>query len=445
MRGELTKVCVVGLGPAGIAAALLLSKQKSIALTCLEAGNPPKERACTRLENEVCHKEEYCQIICGFGGCAFLNGGKISDFPAGEGLISVYGTPAKTKKALHQALKEISQYIAFEKSPVDRKAVKMEQDYFNKLGFNYKYYNAYLCEDKKRSDGLEKIYGELVSTGALFLFKTNLVRIQRNGRGFDLTVNNSNGFSIVHADYVILAVGRSGKEIINRVVEDLELEGKDNSVDVGVRLEFPTKLFPTTTVHNDLKLKFNRARTFCVCKDGHVIEYYVNGLMLTEGCCSSIKSGFTNLGITIRWQPSTKKDGLQEDFREQFRRLYNGKTISQGLDMYLSPYLNSDSLFGKKYSTNTLLPEPFAIPVMEAVYYFSLRLLPKERWQDVTVFAPELDFGGVSLPLDKNFSVAPNIYLIGDCTGRFRGILQAWSSGRTAAKKILGECNENHK
>lgn len=92
----------------------------------------------------------------------------------------------------------------------------------------------------------------------------------------------------------------------------LNLRGKENHIDVGVRLEFPTDLYPDITkYHNDLKLLFNNARTFCVCKDGRVTHYWLEGIFFMEGNYNpNDKSGFTNLGILMRLKPSRENEAI---------------------------------------------------------------------------------------------------------------------------------------
>ena len=60
----------------------------------------------------------------------------------------------------------------------------------------------------------------------------------------------------------------------------------------------------------------------------------------------------------------------------------------------------------------------------------------------MNIFAPEVDYNGLSFPVNSDFSIIPRLYLIGDCTGRFRGILQAFCSGSICAESIIDGENE---
>ena len=87
------EACIVGLGPAGIGAALTLSNSNLASrVLCLDAGHHPSIKSCSVLQNNSCKKEKPCQMISGFGGCSLLGAGKISAFPAGSKLGAILGS-----------------------------------------------------------------------------------------------------------------------------------------------------------------------------------------------------------------------------------------------------------------------------------------------------------------------------------------------------------------
>jgi len=77
--------------------------------------------------------------------------------------------------------------------------------------------------------------------------------------------------------------------------------------------------------------------------------------------------------------------------------------------------------------------------IKNAVYYFVDRIFPKDYWENIVVFAPEIHYTGLSFPVKSDFSVIPKMYLIGECTGKFRGVLQSFTSGMFCAESIIGE------
>ena len=111
-----TKICIVGMGPAGIGAVLTLSKLvDSIEVVGLDAGNIANKRQCSAVNGEACDREEFCQMTCGFGGCSLLSGGKISIFPAGRSFALILGSEERARSEMLKAFNILSKYLTFNK------------------------------------------------------------------------------------------------------------------------------------------------------------------------------------------------------------------------------------------------------------------------------------------------------------------------------------------
>ena len=138
-------------------------------------------------------------------------------------------------------------------------------------------------------------------------------------------------------------------------------------------------------------------------------------------------------------------------FKKRTLKLTKGKPGVQTLNEYLAinnaskrsdlPFKPSIS-YWEKANINNLFPSSISEKIKKAVYYFVSRLFPKDYWQNVIIFAPEVHYAGHSFPVKSDFSILPRMYLIGECTGRFRGILQAFTSGMICAENIIGEIND---
>jgi uncharacterized FAD-dependent dehydrogenase len=321
------------------------------------------------------------------------------------------------------------------------------------LGFYYKYYDVYVYDQEKLQRAYQKVFSQLRSAGISILLDTELTEIDCEEGGFKLVAKQGKESLTIFTKYLVVGVGRLGRSILKSLNVELNLGGKENYLDVGVRLEFPTDLYPDIIkYHNDLKLLFNDARTFCVCKDGKVAPYLLEHIFFTEGYYNpKDRSGFTNLGIIVRLKPSGQNEIIYDEIKKRLLRVSSGKPVCQILSDYLgvspknhasSKWVASSISFWVQGDVNQCFPEPISKKIKEAVYYFGSRLFPKDRLDEVNVFAPEVDYGGLSFPLNSDFSIIPRLYLIGDCTGRFRGILQAFCSGIVCAESIIGGKNE---
>ena len=91
---------IIGMGPAGIGMAMsLCGTSSNIKNTiCFERGSYPNEKNCSAfLQNECCYSN-VCTVISGIGGASTLSSGKISNFPAGSGLVEFFDSEQQLKE-----------------------------------------------------------------------------------------------------------------------------------------------------------------------------------------------------------------------------------------------------------------------------------------------------------------------------------------------------------
>jgi len=174
-----TKICIVGLGPAGIASALIFWKHGLAKdLICIDAGNL-SNRNCPVLSNQECIKTEPCQILSGLGGCS-LFGGKISNFPAGGGLVSILGSKGKALEKTEKALKFIANNIFLEDAKITNKNIEEAREFFNQLGFKFKHYNVYTYNTEELRKMFHNVIFSLTSDKATILFRTRMINMEIN-------------------------------------------------------------------------------------------------------------------------------------------------------------------------------------------------------------------------------------------------------------------------
>jgi len=448
-----TKICIIGLGPAGIGTAFTFWKHGfSKNLICIDAGNL-NNRNCPVLFNQKCIKIEPCQVLSGLGGCS-LFGGKISHFPAGGGLVNILGSKEKALKEIEKAFKYISYNIFLKGTEMINKDIEEAREFFNQLGFKYKYYKVYTYNAKELRKMFHNVISSLVSDGARIFFNTHMIDIKKIEKDNFMVLAKQAGKNIViHTNYLVIGVGRLGISLLKGLNSKFKLGGKENHLEVGVRIEFPTRLCPNIDkYHKDLKLLFGDARTYCLCKNGKIALYHIDGVCFTEGYFTSESStDLTNIGILVRLKPSSHNNKILYEIRKKTLKLTKGKPGVQTLNEYLAmnnaskkanlPFKPSIS-YWEKANINNLFPSSISEKMKNAVHYFVSRIFPKNYWKNVIVFAPEVHYTGPSFPVKSDFSILPRMYLIGECTGRFRGILQAFTSGMICAENIIGEIND---
>lgn len=445
------RICIVGMGPAGIGVALALSESNLASkVLCLEAGKEPKLRGCSVLQNRDCSHEDPCQMISGFGGCSLLGGGKISTLPAGENLVAVVGSRVLVERKLTEAFERLDAHLSLRGCAVSLKQKRAAACYYRGLGFDYRYYDSFLYDPEELRDTYTRLLGQLGSAGTQVLLATSLVTVEQGDDHLRLVAARSGKTITISTEYLVLGLGRMGQHVLAHLNRKLGWRGKPNKLDVGVRLEFPTSLFPGIDEHhNDLKLHFGKARTFCVCKDGWIAPYASDNVLFLDGHRDlRHTTGFTNLAIVVRFGPSKQNGAVVDEIRTRMLALSNGKPVCQALQTYLGARATGGDYRSSTRSSishwqwgeiDRCFPRPIARRVKESVRYFASRLLPRNGWPSVNVFAPEVGYGGLCFPVRSDFSVSPRTYLVGECTGRFHGILQAFCSGLICAESITND------
>ena len=438
-----TKICCVGLGPAGIGLVYTLSNSPLAEhMLCLEAGCAAESRHCHILMGEACNQENPCNMISGVGGCSALASGKLSEYPAGGGLTSILGSAEFTKQKLHEALDILKNYLPLRRYVTNANQSVVEEN-FRKLGFTYRYYPVHIFDHHDLVSAYNRILQYAESNGVRILLNTEVSTIQPVGNHFELICRQKNRKIKITAKYLILAVGRYGQRLLKSLNSRIHGMCREYHLDVGVRLEFPTEIYPDIDAsHKDLKLLFDNARTFCVCKDGMIAPYRTDNCFFLEGYFNPYcKTEFTNLAIMIRLRFSEQHERVFNEIRNRMLKISKGKPVRQMLPDYLG--INIESVFNacsisfwQWGDVNQCFPLYISKKVRASVYKFVTKLMPKTQWNKVSVFAPEIDYR-LRFPINSDFSVFPGLYLVGDCTGRFRGILQAFCSGIVCAENIM--------
>ncbi|MDR0372377.1 MAG: hypothetical protein LBI79_02265 [Nitrososphaerota archaeon] len=444
------EVCIIGLGPAGFGALNVLAKSSLASDTiCVEVGGSLTERKCQLSRGKSCSNEKPCELISGVGGRSYTTGAKLSGYPAGGGLAQIIGSAKRTKAAIDETLSTLSHLLPIEE---EKKVLSPETSLcFKKMGFEYRHYPVYTFKQSDLGLAYSKILSDASLAGVDILLKTKVIDIIKSGENFKLSLLQKSNLIEVEAKYVILCVGSEGQELVECLYSKFDLPTKKYHLDAGVRVEFPSELYHDIDKHHgDLKLLFKNARTFCICKEGKITPYRYHKIYALEGSLQKEqKTGFTNLAITIRKSPSGKNLSLFNEILDKMYKESGGYPVHQPLTQYLHKTeperdnhlkLSSTLNIWRYGKIDNCFPQIVSDELKDAVQFFVTKLLPNEQWNHVNVFAPELDFRLI-FPLQQDFSVTPKLYMAGECTGRFRGILQAFCSGEISANSILTDHN----
>lgn len=436
-----TNICIIGLGPAGIGAALKFNNLNKKNVLCLDAGRRHFEKSCNIHSGGSCLKHNPCNIISGFGGSTLFGGGKLSDFPAGSGLSKILRSDILAKRYLSEGLEILNNYLNLKKFNVSSYKIKKANKFFGNKDFKYKYYDVYTY--KNIFNSYDNIYKVLKSSEFKLFFESKVINIKKYNNEYVVFFKSNKNVKRVRCKNLLLGVGRLGRNLMFKINKDFKLHGKTSILDVGVRLEMPTKLISNILqYHGDLKLKFlNDVRTFCICNDGKISPYLYENMFIVDGHMSEKDhTNYTNLAILKRYKNNIPK------ILKIIKKKFGKKPIKQSLVNYLNVSKKQNNTkstlnFYKKDNINLYFPKKISSQIQESVRFFSESFIDKKDWKKVNVFAPEIEYTGLKFPVNSDFSIMPGMYLIGDCIGSFRGFLQAFTSGYICAKNLVGEIN----
>ena len=398
-------IVIIGAGPAGLTAAkTLVTSKRDLKLLILEQGVDFSKRN---------HSDE-TTVASGFGGAGLFTDGKISLPPSAS-------------------------YIW---SELDRDYVKISynsvrswlQGYEIDLPkFDYKWFNNSI----KKYEGQKNYHSEKLTFEKSESIIKDCEILLRGFVHLDTQVKNITKIKFENHDAyqietdggifqtlnIVVATGKIG---MNPLFSELTFN-QNYLAEVGVRIEVPNNCFiPYNTQQLDYKIIKQEGdyeiRTFCCCKDGSVVrskigDYYTFNGMISEGL-----TGRSNIGIVIR--------GKQGGTADKLLSTIQSKQITYG-EIALPLYLNGvESIYGE----------------LDKIFIRTIKGLvctDKITESDGIIYYPAVerlgaccdDFVPSSLRLKDE-----NIWVCGDASYKFRGLLAAFISGEIVAREILDTC-----
>lgn len=435
---EIFELGIIGMGPAGIGLAMSLCGTPKIKSTvCFERGSYVSDMNCPALTYNECCCSNTCNVISGVGGASILSSGKISDFPAGSGLVNFFDSEKQLRELLGEIVPFLTDKIALKKFEIDVETKKYAEMFYRQRNIDYKYYDVYEFDGKNFRSFIEETIQELRAGGLQLLDNSEVIDISRdsNEQCFRIKVIMPDGERLFFARDLVLATG--ALDIQDRLVEKM-VDSVSNCFEIGVRIEALSKAFgDTLSTHGDLKLKLGSGRTYCVTSNGKIISYQTGGVRFLEGCMEpSVLTDFTNLAVLIKCDDNK----AIFDFINKYREGFNGLPVKQTYVDYLEGKTSSETIETTLASAvcgdiNSLLPSDINNAIKKFIknVLIGAMKIPEDA---ITLVAPELKILR-NLQIAKNFEIDSNLFIVGAATGKFRGILQSFCSGVRCGQLLL--------
>lgn len=420
---------IIGLGPAGIGAAMGLRKHFNLRdVVCFERGRNDDRILCRALTDTGCCLSKKCDIISGVGGASTLSSGKLSDYPAGSGLLDFFGSEKELRELFDEAITLFSENVELKKVDISDSVIQDAKAFYQMRGVEYKYYDVYEFDGAMYRKFIQETVTQMQREGLCIVDNAEVYSIQRNDNKDVYQIKIKRGEN--EEEYVVrkLILATGGLDLQDQLFSQL-IETVKNDIEIGLRVEVPCETFAEMlSSHGDLKLKLRTGRTYCVTVDGRIIAYQTGGFRFLEGCVDqSGSSGYTNLAILIKCH-----DVDLSAFLKNYQTISAGVPVKQRFVDYervrKSEQVSDVTLEGCALADiNRLLPTVVNNEIKGFINCVLVEAMgiPAES---ITVVAPELKILR-KLSIKNNFEIVKNVYVIGAATGKFRGILQSFVSG----------------
>jgi uncharacterized FAD-dependent dehydrogenase len=461
------EIVIIGMGPAGLGAALnLIEAGVREEIVVIDRGRPLDHRPCPADSGHLCLGCNHtCNVVSGFGGSMHDGDAlKLSLFPSGRRLQSRLPVDC----ALQHNPRIFKTFSVSDSDFVSPSRIP---------GLNTKSYpvaSVSAAAVRRTLDGLvEKLSA---SKNVKLHFGCELQRIEHSADGFVLHSRTRNIESMtVDARFVVVAVGRSGLFWWKPELRRIGLRHTSPVCSIGFRFEGPSEYFKSIgAIQPDLKTTIHygsvKTKTFCFCagKEGGKIKYVDYGkFTLLDGHLAidepSETANFAVLAqlLDSRSKPQTVED-IEASILSQYVKLnegFPGKPVIQWAPDFVQMRYTIRSMEEFKNRTGwaprfkqlacAKLYDLVSEPVHAAICNTFLKVLevlirsPAGRQNEML---PIHKFGVSGLELEGLWDVLevseeletsiPNLFAIGDCNGLAQGVYQAMISGYAASDAI---------
>lgn len=391
-------VIIIGAGPAGLMAGSVL-KKKGLQYLILEKGVSLAERCVEKPED----------VISGVGGGGLFSDGKLSLPPSASALWSEL--PRVEMKEdfnfLVETLQEIGISIPrWKKEWESLLFCKNEQKMYESIVLNefsrFKLAN-YLCVENAQSIRPNNEVKDIVIVKDYYEIKTTN--------------------DVYFARKILIAAGKFGNNLLCPFKNKILPSNVMRKYEIGIRIEVPDKIYkPRHEKSVDYKMIHSieegvELRTFCSCKDGVVLQSKFNKYVTFNGSKMPFQTHKSNIGLVVR------TTGNGSIYERELRRWLETRIVP--FKYMLKEFMQEEkNIYGE--NVDRVLKEN-----IKTVIDF------KEMSEDSCVYGPEIEYAGEYINLlRKKLKLAKNVWVAGDLTGSFRGLVAALVSGIYCANCI---------
>lgn len=393
---------IIGCGASGLAAGYYLTRKMHRVLV-VERGKHIYAR----------HREDAFDVANGEGGAGLFSDGKMSFPPSASQL---WRLNAHELKDGYNFLREFLQESGVSIDEFsDHWLEKHEQSEIRKR------YASKILNIEQRLNIIFRLC-QMIGRDNIFV-EAEVKSIVKVAGSYHLTVRQKGIDIQLQTTTLIIAGGKHSYNQLQPHMINLCPQQNRDMVEAGIRVECRNEDFDYYEDDQaDVKLIDEKddqmpVRTFCCCRDGIVIESLSYGILSLNGASVESRKGFSNIGILVRLEGNSRNTEVN-------KMLKAVQQVETSLQMSMSDYMNGkESLLGYE--------------VDAAIREFLCNHFPKMSKSEAVIYHPSIEKAGSFPVLSDTLQMkSENIWVSGDATGMFRGILSSFVSGFVVASSI---------
>jgi uncharacterized FAD-dependent dehydrogenase len=450
-------VIIVGAGPAGIFAAMELTRSARPRVLMLDKGPDLDKRRCPSREKGRCMKCATCALMTGWGGSGDFSDGKLTLTTQVGGLLAEIRGQDEAERLVREVDGLWVEYGA-NGDPYNGDLDRIEEVARRAAaaGLRLQHYPIRHLGTERSGDILGAMYLELVSRGVEVRTRAEVAHVLTQD-GIVTGVEMADGQALT-APYVVVAPGREGADWLTQMARDLKLSLSINPVDIGVRVEMPAHvLAPLTDLLYEPKFVYysaafdDRLRTFCVCPYGEVVTEWAGDVLTVNGhSYAHLKTENTNFAVLVskNFTEPFKEPIAYGKYIARLANLLSGGIMVQRLGDLRAGRRTTDQRLERcitrptlKEATpgdlNLVLPHRYVVNILEMFDALD-QVAPGVGSRHTLLYGVEAKFYSSRLQLSRDLETGVrNLFAAGDGAGVTRGLVQASASGMVAAREIL--------
>ncbi|HHY12222.1 MAG TPA: NAD(P)/FAD-dependent oxidoreductase [Firmicutes bacterium] len=451
-------VIIIGAGPAGIFAALELSrKDPGLSVLILDKGHGLEKRKCPgRGIIGGCLNCDLCSITSGWGGAGAFSDGKLTLTNRFGGFLHEY----LSKSRLMGLIRYIDD-IWLEFGATDR-IFGTEKPVISDLVRRAATAGLELIPAPIRhlgSDNCPRILESMYT----YLKPRIAIRTLSEVERILVHENRVQGVLMANGDeercrYLVAAPGREGSSWFSDEAKRLGLTQEINPVDIGVRVEIPAVIADDITekvwepkIHYYSRAFDDLIRTFCVCPRGEVVIENTGGVITVNGhSWSDYSTDNTNFALLVSktfTQPFRKPISYGK-YIASLANMLGGGVIVQRLGDLWEGRRSTEKRLAKSMVEPTLkdatpgdltlvLPYRHIQNILEMLEALN-NLMPGIWAKHTLLYGAEVKFYSARVKVSADMSTEiEGLFAVGDGAGITRSLAQASASGVIAGRAIL--------